>query len=133
MQARHTFDKKPPTCASILSSSTSFSVARRPTSGLDSSSATIKSTGRPLMPPILLMRSTAMNADERGPAAGSGVAGQRLQDADLIGRGLAKGRPPRRRHQHRRRTSGCTPTEHAPPRDLGAPEFPLLAHRGSFP
>ena len=33
---------------------------RRPTSGLDSSSATMISSGRPLMPPDLLMRSAAI-------------------------------------------------------------------------
>ena len=33
---------------------------RRPTSGFDSSSTAMISTGRPLMPPALLMRSTAI-------------------------------------------------------------------------
>src|SRR6266481_2176303 len=45
---------------STLSSTTSFSVLRRPTSGFDSSSATTSSIGRPLTPPDLLMRSTAI-------------------------------------------------------------------------
>src|SRR5258708_20470566 len=61
MQARHMLERKPPTCMSILSSSTSFCALRRATSGLDSSSATTSSTGRPLMPPDLLMRSTAIS------------------------------------------------------------------------
>src|SRR5215813_10332273 len=61
MQARQMLERKPPTCASILSSSTSFCALRRPTSGLDSSSATRSSIGRPLMPPDLLMRSTAIS------------------------------------------------------------------------
>src|SRR6266849_6429336 len=61
MQARHMLERKPPTCMSILSSTTSFCALRRPTSGLDSSSATTSSTGRPLMPPDLLMRSAAIS------------------------------------------------------------------------
>src|SRR5260370_1099566 len=61
MQARHKLERKPPTCRSILSSSTSFCALRRATSGLDSSSAITSSTGRPLMPPDLLMRSTAIS------------------------------------------------------------------------
>ncbi len=36
MQARQTFDRYPPTWASTLSSTMSFSALRRPTSGLDS-------------------------------------------------------------------------------------------------
>src|SRR5260370_13118787 len=60
MQARHKLERKPPTCRSILSSSTTFCALRRATSGLDSSSAITSSTGRPLMPPDLLMRSTAI-------------------------------------------------------------------------
>src|SRR5260370_11518070 len=44
----------------MLSSVTSFSTARRPVSGFDSSSATISSTGRRRMPPPRLMRSTAI-------------------------------------------------------------------------
>src|SRR5499427_4351778 len=60
MQARQTLERKPPTWTSTLSSTRSFSVLRRPTSGLDSSSATTISSGRPLMPPDLLMRSTAI-------------------------------------------------------------------------
>src|SRR6516165_5376539 len=60
MQARQMLERKPPTCTSTLSSTNSFSTLRRPTSGLDSSSATISSIGRPLMPPDLLMRSTAI-------------------------------------------------------------------------
>src|SRR6202167_6377404 len=60
MQARQMLDRKPPTWASILSSSTIFSVFWRATSGLDSSSAITSSLGRPLTPPDLLMRSTAI-------------------------------------------------------------------------
>src|SRR6185437_2458714 len=41
----------------MLSSSTILALFRRATSGLDSSSAMTNSTGRPLMPPFLLMRS----------------------------------------------------------------------------
>src|SRR6516165_7673263 len=59
MQARQMFERKPPTCTSTLSSTNNFSTLRRPTSGLDSSSATISSIGRPLTPD-LLMRSTAI-------------------------------------------------------------------------
>src|SRR6266568_1975679 len=44
----------------MSSSVTSFSTARRPVSGFDSSSATISSTCRPRMPPPRLMRSTAI-------------------------------------------------------------------------
>jgi hypothetical protein len=36
MQARQTFDNTPPTWASTLSSTASFSALRRPTSGFDS-------------------------------------------------------------------------------------------------
>ncbi len=36
MQARHTLERKPPWWTSILSSTTSFSALRRPTSGFDS-------------------------------------------------------------------------------------------------
>src|SRR6266852_313847 len=60
MQARQMLERKPPTWTSTLSSTRSFSVLRRPTSGFDSSSAMTISTGRPLMPPDLLMRSTAI-------------------------------------------------------------------------
>src|SRR5580698_3931600 len=60
MQARQIFDRKPPTWTSILSSCTIFSVLRRATSGFDSSSTITSSNGRPLTPPFLLMRSTAI-------------------------------------------------------------------------
>src|SRR6267143_589572 len=60
MQARQMLERKPPRWTSTLSSTRSFSVLRRPTSGLDSSSAMTSSIGRPLMPPDLLMRSTAI-------------------------------------------------------------------------
>src|SRR6478752_2748798 len=60
MHARQMLERKPPQWASIRSSSTSLLVLRRPTSGLDSSSATISSIGRPLTPPMPLMRSTAI-------------------------------------------------------------------------
>src|SRR5437870_7358554 len=60
MQARQTLDRNPPHATSTLSSTASFSILRRPTSGFDSSSATISSTGRPLIPPDLLIRSTAI-------------------------------------------------------------------------
>src|SRR5262249_9259512 len=59
MQARQMLERKPPTCTSTLSSTNSFSTLRRPTSGLDSSSATISSIGRPLMRRNWLMRSPA--------------------------------------------------------------------------
>src|SRR5258708_38971162 len=61
MQARQMLERNPPTLTWILSSTTSFSALRRATSGLDSSSATTRSIGRPLMPPDLLMRSTAIS------------------------------------------------------------------------
>ena len=60
MQARQILERKPPTWTSIWSSSTIFCVLRRATSGFDSSSAITSSTGRPLMPPFLLMRSAAI-------------------------------------------------------------------------
>jgi hypothetical protein len=63
---------KPPHSMSTLSSKTSFSAFRRPTSGFDSVSSTMSSTGRPLMPPDLLMRSAAISMPTsavRPPAA----------------------------------------------------------------
>src|SRR5262249_6309276 len=60
MQARQMLDKKPPTCTSILLSCTILVVFCRATAGELSSSTTINSTGRPLMPPELLMRSIAI-------------------------------------------------------------------------
>src|SRR5262249_1830450 len=60
MHARQMLERKPPQWASIWSSSTSLLVLRRPTSGLDSSSAMISSIGRPFTPPALLIRSTAI-------------------------------------------------------------------------
>src|ERR1700680_3374517 len=57
MQAMQMLDKKPPTCTSILSSCTIFAVFCRATAGELSSSEMISSTGRPLMPPLALMRS----------------------------------------------------------------------------
>src|SRR5882762_2952983 len=60
--SRQTLVMNPPHATSTLSSTASFSALRRPTSGFDSSSATISSTGRPLMPPDRLMRATAICA-----------------------------------------------------------------------
>ncbi len=51
------FDRKPPQCMSMPSSDTIFWVLRRATAGELSSSAMTSDTGRPLMPPFLLMRS----------------------------------------------------------------------------
>ena len=131
-------ERKPPTWTSILSSSTSFSALRRPTSGLDSSSTTTSSTGRPLMPPVLLMRSTAIcSPTTRGLAADRARTRQRLLGADLVGLGLRR-RPratapaPASSRRARRRPT----TDDAAARDLAAvPEvlrpglvFPLFSH-----
>ena len=124
-------ERKPPTWTSILSSSSIFSVLRRPTSGLDSSSATTISTGRPLMPPALVDAvDRHLQTDQRGLAAGRAGARQRLQRADLVGLGLAEGRLPRRRHQHGRaeRARRCAIADHAAARDLAAiPEAVMVA------
>ena len=71
MQARQMLERKPPTWASILSSTTSFSVLRRPTSGLDSSSATIE-LDRPAVDAARLVDAVDrhLHADQRGLAAG---------------------------------------------------------------
>src|SRR5581483_3229478 len=60
MQARQMLDRKPPTWASMLSSCTIFSLFCRATAGELSSSTMSSSTGRPLMPPFLLIRSAAI-------------------------------------------------------------------------
>ena len=93
MQARQMLERKPPTWASTLSSTSSFSVLRRPTSGLDSSSATIE-LDRPAVDAAGLVDAVDrhLQADQRGLAAGGGRARERLQRADLVGLGLAEGR-----------------------------------------
>src|ERR1051326_1244566 len=60
MQARQMLERKPPTWASIWSCWTIFSVFCRATAGELASSTMTSSTGRPLTPPFLLMRSTAI-------------------------------------------------------------------------
>ena len=96
---------------------------RRPTSGLDSSSATIE-LDRPAVDAARLVDAVDrhLHADQRGLAAGRGGARQRLQRADLVGLGLAEGRPPRRRHQHGRaeRARRYAVADHAAARDLAA-------------
>ena len=72
-----------------------------------------------------------LHADERGLAAGCGVAGQRLQGADPIGLGRAEGGPPRRWRQQRRSAPGSTPAEHPAAARWGLHKVLLVAHRGS--
>ena len=141
MQARQILDRKPPTWASILSSCTIFSVFCRATAGELSSSAMSSSTGRPLMPPLLLMRSAAICKPTTAvlpPAAPA--PGQRLLGADLVGLGGAEGGAPRRRHQHHGADRAAAPADDAAARDLAAvPDvlgpllfFPFLSHRMSL-
>src|SRR4030095_3308285 len=89
----------------------------------------MSSMGRPLIPPDLLMRSTAICTPTSAvlpPAAGGGGAGRGLVCAELDGLGLAEGAPPRRGYQHggaqRARGGGAHPDEAPPGHFAAVPE-----------
>ena len=135
------FDKKPPTWASMLSSLHHLlgllPARRRANSDRRRHPS---STGRPLMPPFLLMRSAAICRPTTAvlPPAAAG-ARKWLLGADLIGLGGAEGGAPWRRHQHRRPDRAGTPADDPAARGLAAiPDvfgpflfFPLFSHRDS--
>ena len=143
MQARQTLERKPPWWTSILSSTTSFSALRRPTSGFELVVGDDQ-LDRPAVDAARLVDAVDrhLGADQRGLAAGGGGARQRLQRADLVRLGLAEGGLPRRRHQHgraQRARAGGAIADQAAARDLAAvPElfspilrFLMVSHRAS--
>ena len=123
MQARQMLERKPPTWASTLSSTSSFSALRRPTSGLDSSSA-IDELDRPAVDAAVLVDAVDrhLQADQRGLAAGSAGARQRLLGADLVGLW------PRRKRRARAPAPACV----APSAPADAP-YPITRRRVTLP
>ena len=135
-------ERKPPTWTSILSSTTSFSVLRRPTSGLDSSSA-IDQLERPAVDAARLVDAVDrhLQADQRGLAA-ERAPRRTAAAASRSCRAWPGRRPPATAPAPawwRRARRPSRPSRRPATRDLAAvPEvlrplffFPLLSHRES--
>ena len=117
----------PPTWASTLSSTSSFSTLRRPTSGLVSSSSTIRSIFRPALDAAALVDAVDrhLDTDEGRLADRRSRPGQRMDAADLVRLGLGKRGSPWSRRQHRAAkgegATGGAQTDKPSTRELAAP------------
>ena len=145
MQARQTLERKPPSCASMLSSTTQLLGLAAADVGLGLVVGDDQLDGTAVDAADLVDAvDRHLHADQGGLAAGGRRARERLQRADLVGLGLAEGGAPRRRHQHggAERAGGRRAIAEQPAaRDLAAvPEifgpillFPILSHRAFLP